>query len=234
MRRFIFPVVLGLVGCGILISLGLWQVRRLGEKEAFLSDITARIAGDAVPLPAPDDLAAAEADADLKARLRYQVVTVAGRTTGEEIVVLSGQPGTGAGYEIISAFLTDDGRRIMLDRGFVPEDQETTPRPPVALAGAGNLDWPSEGDSYTPAPDLGRRMWFARDVDSMAAFLKTEPVLVVARSLSGDAQGIAVQPIGTDGIPNNHLNYAITWFSLAVVWAGMTGFLLWRIRLKRM
>ena len=54
--------------------------------------------------------------------------------------------------------------------------------------------------------------------------------MVVAREVAGDAQGIAPVPVGTGTIPNDHLEYAVTWFSLAAVWAGMTGFLLWRIR----
>ncbi len=64
----------------------------------------------------------------------------------------------------------------------------------------------------------------------MAAALETEPVLLVAREVAGDAQGIVPVPVTTEGIPNNHREYAITWFSLAAVWAGMTLYLLWRIR----
>ena len=67
---------------------------------------------------------------------------------------------------------------------------------------------------------------------SIAEFLKTEPVLVVAARVEGALPGIAPQPITVTGIPNDHLNYAITWFSLAAVWSGMTAFLLWRIRRK--
>jgi surfeit locus 1 family protein len=62
----------------------------------------------------------------------------------------------------------------------------------------------------------------------MAAALGTEPVLIVARTDTGD--GITPLPVDTAGIPNNHLNYALTWFCLAAVWLGMTLLLLWRIR----
>jgi surfeit locus 1 family protein len=41
---------------------------------------------------------------------------------------------------------------------------------------------------------------------------------------------IEPMPVDTSGIPNDHMNYAITWFSLAAVWLGMTAYLLWRIR----
>ncbi|MEZ5867006.1 MAG: SURF1 family cytochrome oxidase biogenesis protein [Defluviimonas denitrificans] len=62
----------------------------------------------------------------------------------------------------------------------------------------------------------------------MAKTLGTEPLLIVLKASEGDQARTA--PVDTSAIPNDHLNYAITWFSLALVWAGMTGFLLWRIR----
>jgi surfeit locus 1 family protein len=222
--RYVFPILLGIFGCVILISLGVWQVHRLAWKEALLAEITARIGG--VPQPVPDPATAA---ADPRA-MRFQPVRVTGRTTGEELEVLTGQPGLGAGYEIISGFRTEDGRSLLLDRGFVPDGAEKAPRPPVDLTVTGNLHWPEETDRFTPAPDLSRRLWFARDVPSMAEALKTEPILIVARDVQGDAQGIVPVPVSTEGIPNDHLQYAITWFSLTVVWAGMTGYWMWRIR----
>ena len=42
-RRMIFPLLLGIVGAAILISLGVWQLQRLAWKEAILADISARI-----------------------------------------------------------------------------------------------------------------------------------------------------------------------------------------------
>jgi surfeit locus 1 family protein len=64
----------------------------------------------------------------------------------------------------------------------------------------------------------------------MAAALNAEPILIVARSDTGD--GIDPMPVDSSAIPNDHLNYAITWFLLALVWSGMTGLLVWRMRRK--
>ncbi|CAM5534958.1 SURF1 family protein [Frigidibacter albus] len=144
--------------------------------------------------------------------------------------MLTGMSGVGPGYEVITGFETEDGRRILLDRGFLPEVGKDLPRAAVALRVTGNLHWPAEAGSNTPQPDLGRNIWFARDVPAMAAHLGAEPVLVVARGVEGDAQGIIPVPVTTAGIPNDHLGYALTWFSLAGVWLGMTAYLLWRIR----
>lgn len=224
MLRYVFPLFLGLGGCAILLALGFWQLDRRAWKEAMLARITAQIGGVPGPLPAAGGDPAA---------LKYMPVELAGATTGPEILVLSGQKGIGAGFQVIAAFETGDGRRILLDRGFLPEAGRRAPRPAVPLIVTGNLHWPAESDSYTPAPDLNAGLWFARDVPAMAAHLGTEPMLVVAARVAGDLQGISPQPVAITGIPNDHLNYAITWFSLAAVWSGMTAFLLWRIRQRQ-
>jgi surfeit locus 1 family protein len=214
------PLLFGLIGCAILIALGTWQLQRLDWKRGILADIEARITAVPVALPpAPD----AQDD-------RYLPVAVSGRTTAEEIRVLVSRKQIGAGYRIIAAFETDDGRRILIDRGFLREADYGIPRPQTEIQITGNLHWPDEVDSYTPQPDLGRDIWFARDVPAMAAALNTEPVLVVVRDTSAPQPGLDPMPVDTSGIPNDHLTYAITWYSLALVWAGMTLFLLWRIR----
>ncbi len=219
-RRLLPPLIFGLIGCAILIGLGTWQVQRLDWKRGILADIDARIASDPVVLPA---LPEAETD-------RYLPVAVSGRTTGEEIRVLVSRRHIGAGYRIVAAFETDEGRRILIDRGFLREADHGISRPPTDMRITGNLHWPDEADSYTPPPDLSRDIWFARDVPAMAAALGTEPVLVVVRDTSAPLPQLDPMPVDTSGIPNDHLNYAITWYALAVVWAGMTLFLLWRIR----
>lgn len=217
-RRMILPLLFGLVGCAILIGLGTWQLQRLAWKQGILAQISARLTDTPVALPAAPDPVAD----------KYLPVTATGRFTGPEITVLTSVREAGAGYRVVAAFQTDDGRMIMVDRGFLPEDQRAQPRSVSAARITGTLHWPAETDSFTPPPDEGRAIWFARDVPAMAAVMRTEPVLIVARADTGD--GITPLPVDTVGIPNNHLNYARTWFSLAAVWAGMTLLLLWRIR----
>jgi surfeit locus 1 family protein len=222
--RIIFPLLLGILGTAVLISLGVWQLQRLEWKQAILAEIDARMA--AAPAALPDD--------PDPARDRFLPVTATGTITDEEIDVLVSVKGTGPGYRIISAFETDDGRRILLDRGFVRDDRKDAPRPPVpGVTVTGNLHWPDEVDGYTPAADTARNIWFARDVPAMAAALGTEPLMIILRTTSEPAPAVAPFPLDSAGIPNDHLGYAIQWFGLAAVWAGMTGWLLWRIRRRQ-
>lgn len=217
-RRMIIPLLIGLLGGAILISLGVWQLNRLAWKEAVLAEIDARIADAPVPLPAAPD---PQAD-------RYLPVTATGRFTGDQLDVLVSRKQIGPGVRVVEAFETQDGRRILVDRGFVRQDDRAVPRLSGAATVEGNLHWPDEVDGFTPPPDPATGLWFARDVTAMAAALDTETTFIVARKPTGGE--IEPMPVDSSGIPNDHMNYAITWFSLAAVWLGMTAYLLWRIR----
>jgi surfeit locus 1 family protein len=126
----------------------------------------------------------------------------------------------GAGYRIIAPMRADDGRVVLIDRGFVPVQGHTRARALGPMTVTGNLHWPDEVDSFTPEPDRKANIWFARDVPALAAELGTEPLLVIARSRT-DAN-ISPLPVDSAVIPNDHLQYAVTWFGLALVWAAMT------------
>ncbi|WP_299557455.1 SURF1 family protein [uncultured Sulfitobacter sp.] len=219
MRRSLFLIIIGVGGAAVLLWLGFWQIQRLDWKLAVIEDIDARIAAAPVALPdAPDP----ETDA-------YLPVRVSGALNDTYLRVLVSQKEIGAGYRIISALDTGD-RRVLVDRGFVPVAQTDIPVQQQPVTVYGNLQWPQETDSFTPAPDLAENIWFARDVTAMADALGTDPVLVVAREMSVNDAPVTPLPVDTAAIPNDHLQYAITWFSLAVIWAAMTTAFLWRAR----
>ncbi len=219
-RSYVFAIVLGVAGVAVLLSLGVWQLNRLEWKEAIIARADAMISEAPVDLPATPDPVAD----------RYRAVTATGRFTGEEAHVLTSFREVGPGFLVIEAFETSDGRRILVDRGFVSEDQKNTPRPPTDATVVGNLNWPDDVTSSTPPYDAGRAIWYGRDVAGIAALLQTEPLLIIARSDTGS--GIMSQPVTTAGFRNDHMQYAVTWFSLAAVWLGMTVYLLWRIRAR--
>ncbi len=217
-RRMILPLLFGLTGAAVLSGLGIWQVQRLAWKTDLLAGIDARIADAPVAL--------AEATGD------YQPVQLSGRYTGQELHVLASLKREGAIYRIISAFETPEGRRILVDRGFVPATDKTAPRTGGQATLTGNLHSPDEVDFFTPEPDLATNIWYARDVPAMASALGTEEVFVILRETSETPPPVTPLPVDTSGIPNDHFGYAVTWFSLAAIWLGMTAALLWRIRRK--
>ena len=123
-----------------------------------------------------------------------------------------------------------NGWRVLLDRGFIPVAREVPAPPEGKITLTGNLHWPDDRTAATPENDVAGNIWFARDIAQMAGVLGAEPLLIVAREVSPPEQGVTPLPVDTGDIPNDHLEYAITWFSLAVLWAAMTGLLIWRMR----
>lgn len=218
-KRLIAPFIIGITGVAVLLALGVWQVQRLGWKTGVLAEIEARMDGGAKPLPVDPT----------EANDKYRPVIVTGDFTGEELHVLVSLKHHGPGYRIIAVFETGQ-RRVMVDRGFVAEADKNKTRAPVFARIIGNLHWPDEVDGFTPMPDLEKNIWFARDVVAMAEALETEPTLVILRAVNPDTQGITPLPLDTTTIPNDHLQYAVTWFALAAVWAGMAAYWVWRIR----
>ena len=223
LRKLIGPVIFGIGGVAVLLALGFWQVRRLEWKEGYLAAIEAQIADVAVALPTTPNQ-----DAD-----QYRPVTVTGQFGDASLRVLSSRKQIGPGHRLIARFETGD-RVILVDRGFL-RNADTDPGLPVdQVTITGNLMWPDETDSYTPEPDIANGLWFARDVAAMATALGTEPVLLVARTASYDPAPVLYAPVTTEGIPNDHRSYAITWFSLAAIWLAMTAYLFYRtLRAKK-
>ena len=219
-KSWIAPVIIGIVGAAILVSLGNWQVNRLAWKEGVLAKIDARMNDVPTDVPARPE----------KAVHLYQPVQMSGQSGARELHVLVSHKRLGPGYRIISAFEMSGGRRVLLDHGFIAIEDKERVRMPVVGELFGNLHWPDDRTSSTPENDAGGNIWFARDLPQMAAALETEPVLVILRSASEMDPAVTPLPLDSAAIPNDHLNYAITWFSLAAIWLGMTGFWLWRIK----
>ena len=233
-RSLLFPALFGIMGVAILVALGTWQLQRLDWKRGIIAEAEQKMAAEPVPVPASVD----------PGRDHRLHVTATGYLERAEIHVLMSTKASGPGYRVIvpMELARDDrrtGRRIMVDLGFVPERlksladreppsvrlQKRHPRDRVT----GYLYWPDEVDSFTPPPDRGRDIWFARDVAAMAEELGTEPVLLVSAT-HPDGDLPRPMPPGID-IPNRHLEYVLTWYGLAIVWATMT--LIWIRRLRR-
>lgn len=228
MRRILFPIILGVAGCAILISLGVWQAQRLAWKTDIIATIDATITAAPIALPLNPSAQ----------NHKYLPVTVTGTLAKTPIYALVTPEGLGPGYRYIDTLTTNDGRRVMVDLGWVPLDalgRDIDSRI-SKLAITGNLHWPDEQDDWTPKPDP-KGIWFARDVPLMAIALNAEPTFIVARdyqllNLTTPLQTYPSRtlPLDSGVIKNDHLNYAITWFMLALVWAMMTGYLIFRIR----
>jgi surfeit locus 1 family protein len=227
-KRMILPLIFGIAGIAVLLSLGIWQVQRLNWKQTVLAEIEARIAADPAAIPANPDK-----DAHNRMSVTAEVTLL-----GPEAHVLTSHKFKGPGYLVQAPAKMADGRVVVLDMGFILEEFKDDTRPTGPFTVVGNMLWPNEVDGFTPDPNTEKNIWFARDAARLYAHFglspltgEAAPFIVAVRQITKGSYPSEPVAIGHD-IPNDHLGYAITWFSLAIVWFGMTGYLLWRIRQK--
>ncbi|NPD16031.1 SURF1 family protein [Xinfangfangia sp. D13-10-4-6] len=206
-----------------LIGLGVWQIQRLAWKTDLIARIDARLA--AAPVPPPSEAAFSDMETP-----EYLRVALVGRyiADGPDAVPLQtlvqALTVQGRGYWVMAPFLSNDGQFILINRGFLPETMKDAV-PPVPegqqnLSGLLRLSQP--GGAFLRSNDPGAGRWFSRDVKAIGAVLGT-PLAPWFLDLGQPGE---VVPEGVYPVPgltvvrlrNSHLGYAITWFSLAVVW----------------
>ena len=118
-------VILGIAGFAVLLGLGTWQVNRLAWKEALLASIDQRT--HAAPRPL----------AEIEKEFAHPAMSTIGRS---QSAARSTMPGSGISSRprTVSPASTStrrwccDGRRIFVNRGFVPYDNKDARRGPRA------------------------------------------------------------------------------------------------------
>jgi surfeit locus 1 family protein len=205
---------LAFLGFAILIALGTWQVERLHWKEGLIAERAARLAAPPLTLATVPKSPGAY---DLR-RIR-----LSGEFLNDKELVYGPRVHNGeSGWRVVAPLRLDDGSFALVDRGWVPEDRKDRrsrtagePRGRVEIDGvlraAPRRGW------FTPDNVPAHNQWYTPDVAQMAAHLglaNVHPWLVEA----GPAPNPGGFPIGGGTLaplPNNHLQYAITWYALA-------------------
>jgi surfeit locus 1 family protein len=224
-RPLIVPAILTLAALGVLIGLGNWQLERLAWKEALIERIEARANGEAVSLTLAKE--AWEADGDVE----YYRVLLIGRFLHAHERHIYGIVDGSAGWRIITPLETVRGDIVLVDRGIVPEPlKEPAQRPEGQIAGTvelvGIARAPGAPSAFTPDNQPAANRWFWRDVDGMIASLPEElrprvlPFMAEAEMM--DVPGGWPRGGATFlDLPNRHLEYALTWFGLALALLGV-------------
>ena len=229
-RRFrptLWPTVVTVLSLVTLIGLGSWQLQRLVWKTALIDEILARQAMAPIPLPATIEDPPA---------LRFRKVSVHGTFDhSREIHLFAHTERGNLGYQVITPLKQDDGTWVLVNRGWVPDTRkdpatraEGQVAGPVAITGTARPAW--QRHMFLPDNDIATNHWFFGDIPAMAAHLglSVSPVFVEADATANPG-GL---PIGgqtpIDDIPNNHLQYALTWYMLAVALAGVYFVYHWR------
>jgi surfeit locus 1 family protein len=214
-RPLLVPTLWFLPGVALLAGLGVWQVQRLHEKKDIIANIQAGMTAPAVPL---EDALREGADA-----AEWHHVRVHGRFLHDKEAYLFAQGRMGAvGVHIVTPLVEGNGETVLIDRGFVPEALHN-PKTRAQGQAEGDVDvtgvlrLSQQPGLFTPAPDLKTRLWFVKDVPEIAATLAiTVPPVIVEADATPNPGGWPQGGQTNIDIPNDHLQYAITWFGLAL------------------
>jgi surfeit locus 1 family protein len=217
--------VLVLAAMALLLALGTWQVERMAWKEALLERITSQLAQPPVPLATVEGaLAAGEP-------IEYRPVSLTGTFLHDRerhfFATYEGQ----SGFYIYTPLRLPDGRVMFVNRGFVPYDRkEASARPEgqvpgeVTVTGLARERLEDKPSWLVPTNDPAKNIFYWKDLDAMAASADLgQPPLpfFVDADNTPSLGGLPIGGVTIIDLPNNHLQYAVTWYGLAVALAGI-------------
>ena len=211
------------IGLAILIALGVWQLQRLKWKETLLAHVFVLQHAKAQALAFPLRALARGQDVEFT-RVSEVCPGLASAPYLEVYDLRDGQVGS----RLVSVCpITDDAYgSILVDRGFIPDTSSARPRvdaadrTPVEVEGV--LRKPERGNFMTPKNRPGH--WFTHEIAPMAKALGAPapaPIVLYAESKT-NPEIAPLKPAALPvEIPNNHFQYALTWFGLAGALAGV-------------
>lgn len=232
-RRFrpaLWPTLFTVPALAVLFGLGTWQLDRLDWKQGQIAARQARSTAPAIFLP--------REIADPQA-LEFRRVRLAGRFLHEAEMYLTGRTfRRQVGVHVVTPMVLADGRGLLVDRGWVPmarkdpasraEGQAEAPVVVEALLRTGG--WTGSA-MFRPDNRPEDNTWFWVDPEAMAAWAGLENPVTAVYAAAGPAENPGGLPVGGQTrvtLRNDHLQYAITWYALAVALVVIYGLYHWR------
>ena len=212
LRHLLFPFLITLAFAGVAVGLGIWQVQRLAWKTALLARIDAAEQAPAVPMDSPAQFTPAQFTKIAVSGVFRQVAPV---FYGVE--VRDTRAGSRIGARLIQPFDRPGATPILIDRGWAPTDRDPPPAPTTPVTVDGYIRTGDRAGWFSAADDLANRRFYTLDPGKMARALGVPDAVPFVLVALGAIDGASLpQPaIALPRPPNDHLVYAITWFSLA-------------------
>ena len=229
-RPTLWPTLFSVPVFLVMVGLCIWQVQRLHWKEGLIADRESRVAAEAIALPA--------VGVD-PAGLEYRRVRLEGSFLHDKELYLGARSMNGnPGYQILTPFALADGSLVLVDRGWVPiERKMPESRAEGQVAGPQTIEGivrlPPHQAWMQPDNEPGKNMWFFVDLPAMAAVAGAQ-IRTDLYVDAGPAENPGKYPVGGQTrieIPNDHLQYAITWGLLALALAVI--YVVYHLKLER-
>jgi surfeit locus 1 family protein len=222
---------------GVLVALGTWQLERKQWKEGLIAALDAKLSAKPTDLPPRERWPKLDAAADEFRRVTFPAEFLPGE---EALVYSSGSSlrpdATGPGYWVFTPARLIGGSLVVVNRGFVPEGKqnpetrrEGDPSGVVDITGV--MRWPEQRNQFTPKDEPEKNLWFDRDPAAMAAAKHWGTIAPFYIDMEAPAARGGLPKVGPlrAALPNNHLQYAVTWYGLAVVIC-IAALVFWRAR----
>ncbi|PWW01877.1 surfeit locus 1 family protein [Hoeflea marina] len=228
-------VIVVLALFGVLVTLGTWQVQRLAWKEGLLATIAERMA--AGPVPLDDVIAIREEGGDIE----YRPTRVKGRFLHEREQFFFATLDGATGYHVYTPLERADGSVIFVNRGFVGVDskdpasrQDGEMEGEVTVTGLARNRLDGRPSMMVPDNDPAKNIFFWKDLDAMAknAGIDRSDGKLIDFFVDADATpnpgGLPVGGVTIINMPNSHLQYAVTWYGLALALLAVSAVVLFR------
>ncbi len=222
---WLLATVFVLLGTAVLIRLGIWQLDRLEQRRAFNTQVVTMRALPALGLNSeqPVDLALQE----------WRAVQITGKYDFENQVALRNQyNGSQYGYHLITPLLFADGKAVLVDRGWIPADGNSTSADwrkfdqpgMVTLSGQIRLGQTKPAFGGVADPELNPTqtrmdLWNNLDVARIAGQIPYQvlPIYIQPNADMNDTvPPIPFQP-EVDLTEGPHFGYALQWFAFAAI-----------------
>jgi len=217
----ILPLGFALLGTIVLIGLGTWQLQRLAWKEGIIAQREAGLAKEPIDLPGDvDDWQAFDfRKIGLRGAFRHDLEQLFGARANNGVL----------GYHILTPLTRPDGLNVLVDRGWVPADQvdpaarkEGQPSGETSLKGIARYRLNDRQGWFTPDNDPAAKHWYSYDLNAMESALGLDLApLVLEADATPNPGGLPIGGRTQITLANNHLQYAITWYGLAVALIGV-------------
>ena len=214
-RRFqLIPIIFVIIGVGILILLGNWQLKRLNEKTNFIQSIEYNIANDPKSIE----------ELNLNP-LIYSKIAISGTFLAGKNIFLYGKRSASPekdGYYLLSAFEATNGKVYLVSRGWIPQSVKNNLGEFVSKQIFDKFEaiiLPSETRQFMmPKNDKNNKIWFTIDLDmahEMLGVTENKYYLMQIQSTTLPEGGKPLSTKHLSKVRNDHFEYAITWYSLA-------------------
>lgn len=223
-RLVVFGILVVAV-LAVLLALGTWQVQRLQWKNDLLARITEQLARP------PLSLAEVEAALAAGQSIEYQPVTLTGRFEHNRERHFFATHDGQSGFYVYTPLRLADGRAILINRGFVPYDRkdpatrrEGQGEGEVEITGLAREQLSGKPSWLVPENDPAKNIFYWKDLPAMTSSAGVAaPVLpfFVDADNTPNPGGLPVGGVTMINLPNNHLQYAVTWYGLALALAGV-------------